>query len=458
MKSPRSRSALANFSIALLGLCSACSATSRPTDATIDDAVIDVSAAVDHHRPDQTATADAAPDALPADGKIVDAAIDSAVIDAAIDSAVIDAAIDSAVIDAAIDSAVIDAAIDSAGGDTAVDSIVVDAAGADGATADGGATGPQVSTLAGGASSGSTDGPGSTARFDNPANVVHSASGLYVADYNNGTLRKITINGTVTTLTQQQNFSAPFALALTPNGTLYASTDGNDLGQETYGQTGTLWQIDTITGLATVVLRDIGNPRGIAAISDDKLLIVDPSHHTLRILTISTKSMATIAGSYDQAGDIDATGAAARFNTPYDVVIDSQGNFYVADQGNHKLRKVTPGGVVSTFAGAGSAATKDGSGVTAQFDQPQGLAIDKNDTIYLSELAGHVLRRITSAAVVTTIAGDGTAGFADGDRSTARFFGLEGIDVSIDGATLFVADGNRGGSDPYHRIRQIILP
>jgi DNA-binding beta-propeller fold protein YncE len=113
-------------------------------------------------------------------------------------------------------------------------------------------------------------------------------------------------------------------------------------------------------------------------------------------------------------------------------------------------------GAVTTFAGSGDAKTVDGPRLSAAFDLPQAVAVDTAGVVYVTDVGSHRIRMIDTAGTVTTLAGDGVAGFADGSGETAEFFGQEGIAVDPAGHLLFVADGNGGDvSKPYNRIRTI---
>lgn len=311
-------------------------------------------------------------------------------------------------------------------------------------------------TMAGASDSGDDDGVRTEARFNNPVNVLATPDGsVIVADYDNGTVRRIDAEGRVGTLVRQRNFARPFGLVLMPDGTLYVETDSNDMGNRSY-ETGTIWRVDMASGEATPLVRDIGRPRGMAALPDGRIVLSDPQHHVISIFNPTTMEVTPLAGARGQEGYTDGSGADARFARPYDIVVRG-GVIIVADQNNHRLRSVALDGTVTTLAGSGIAATTDGAGEAAAFNQPQGLAVDSAGNLYVSEMAGNVVRRVRPDGSVATIAGDGTSGYRDGDPLSARFFGLEGIDVSDDGALLFVADGNRGGMDSFHRVRRVVL-
>jgi sugar lactone lactonase YvrE len=312
-------------------------------------------------------------------------------------------------------------------------------------------------TLAGSDESGLVDGDRDDARFNNPANLALGPDGnVYVADNDNSCIRIVRPSGEVLTYTRQPGFSHPFGLAFAPDGTLYVETDGNDRGERSF-ETGTLWRVDRVTGRATPLARDLGRPRGLVVIPDGRVVMVDNEHHVLRVYDPATATVSDLAGVRDQPGFVDAAGAEARFNRPYDVVVVGD-RLLVADQNNHRIRAVTFDGMVSTWAGSGEMGSADGQSAAATFNRPQGLAVDGMGAVYVTEIGGYVVRRVSPDGDVTTVAGAGAGGFMDGAPMRAQFFGLEGLDVSADGRVLFVADGNRGGTEPNHRVRRVVLP
>jgi sugar lactone lactonase YvrE len=137
-------------------------------------------------------------------------------------------------------------------------------------------------------------------------------------------------------------------------------------------------------------------------------------------------------------GSADGTGAAASFNYPINIAMDASGNMYVADRFNGKIRKITPAGVVTSLAGGG-AGSSDGTGAAAGFQSPWGIVTDPAGNLYVTELYGNKVRKVTPAGVVTTIAGSGAQGSADGTGAAASFDYPSGIVMDGSG-NLFVAD------------------
>lgn len=168
---------------------------------------------------------------------------------------------------------------------------------------------------------------------------------------------------------------------------------------------------------------------------------------------LAPMSVSTVAGTAGQSGSTNATGAAARFHFPLGAAVDTAGNIYLADESNHLIRKVTSAGVVTTLAGtAGQSGSTDGTGTAARFNSPSGLAVDTAGNVYVADTLNHTIRKITPAGEVTTIAGTGgAAGSANGTGDAARFNVPQGVALNPAGTTLFIADtGN-------HTIRRLVV-
>ncbi|MGH8528867.1 MAG: hypothetical protein ACRETN_03350 [Nevskiales bacterium] len=305
------------------------------------------------------------------------------------------------------------------------------------------------------------DGPHDVARFSNPVNVEVASDGrVYVADFDNDAIRVISTTGVVSTLVRPADvlpltFSRPFGLTIAPDGFLYVQTDGNDVGARD-ATTGTVWRVDLGTGMATVVARNLGRPRGLQALANGMIAMSDLAHHVVTILNPATGVETLLAGANDTPGFVNAAGPAARFSRPYGLALLPDGSLLVADQDNDRLRQVTLAGVVTTFAGTGVAGTQNGPVATASFNAPQDVAIAGADT-YVADHDNFLIRRI-NAGNVTTQAGNGMQDFADGEGSAASFFGMEGIALNASGSILWIADGNNGNGDPFNRVRRLNVP
>ncbi len=157
---------------------------------------------------------------------------------------------------------------------------------------------------------------------------------------------------------------------------------------------------------------------------------------------IQAQQVSTLAGS-GHIGSKDRTGIAASFFFPYGVAVDATGNVYVTDNGNYNIRKVTPEGVVSTLAGSGTRGTTDGFSIVASFDNPRSAAVDASGNVYVVEYNKNKIRKISPTGMVTTFAGSGSVGGIDGAGTVASFNSPSGVAVDASG-NVYVADaGNK---------------
>ena len=323
---------------------------------------------------------------------------------------------------------------------------------------DGGVTRPGftngVSTLAGDAVAGYVDGSRQENLFHNPVNVAYGSDGLlYVADFDNSKLRSVASDGNAATVIAMPGFSRPFGLAFAADGALYVSTDNDPNGAHTL-MSGTIWKVDVNARTATPIAVSIGRPRSLAVLADGRIAAADDLHHVIELIAPTTGAVTPLAGSWDVAGFADAKGPTARFSAPYGIVQRADGMLVVCDYENHKLRLVGLDGTTTTLAGS-AAGFVDGAMTGAMFNHPQGVAMTTNGDLYVTDLGNYRVRRISGSSI-ETIAGSGEAGYADlDDRLASQLFGLEGIAVTPDGSMVYVADGTRGEDAPYNRVRQI---
>lgn len=245
-------------------------------------------------------------------------------------------------------------------------------------------------TLLAGSTSGAaarTNGTGTAARFSSPRGITTNGTDLYVADYTNNEIRKVTTAGVVTLFAGASNGSS-------------GTTNANGTSARFNGP------IDIVYSSTA-----------------SALYVADYTNNRIRKITIASPfTVTTLAGS--TAGMTNGTGTGAQFNQPTAIAVDATGNVYVADKANNQIRKVTSAGVVTLFAGnsSGTAGSADGTGSAAFFNAPTGITVDASGNIYVYDSGTDLLRHITAAGVVTTIAGSGS-GFVEGAGITAKFNG-----------------------------------
>lgn len=317
---------------------------------------------------------------------------------------------------------------------------------------------------------GGADGSGSSARFNSPTAVAVDAAGnVHVVESVNNTLRVISALGDVTTLagtagaagsTDSTNsaarFRTPSGVAVDAAGNIYVA----DYGNHTIRKVTASGTVTTFAGLAGSAGSTDGpgaaarfnGPAGVAVDASGNVYVADTSNSTIRKLTPGGV-VTTLAGTAGAFGATDGTGAAARFFLPFGVAVDSSGTVYVADTYNQTIRKVTAGGVVTTLAGtAGSPGSTDGLGPAARFRSPRGVAVDSSGSVFVADFDNEVLRKINPAGEVLTLAGSaGVKGSADADGPGARFRGPAGIAVDVAGNVYIADSGN-------HTVRRGLKP
>lgn len=183
-------------------------------------------------------------------------------------------------------------------------------------------------------------------------------------------------------------------------------------------------------------------PYGLAIDGADNIYVADAGNHTIRKIS-ATGVVTTVAGSAGAPASTDGSGSAARFNDPEGVAIDSTGNLYVADTGNRTIRKITAAGLVTTFAGlAGTAGSADGLGGNARFQSPRGIACDAGGNVYVADAGNYTIRKITPDGLVSTLAGFARdSGWHDANGTAARFVFPQAVTLDNAG-NIYVADGN----------------
>lgn len=312
-----------------------------------------------------------------------------------------------------------------------------------------------VSTLAGLAGrSNSVDGKGDAARFEEPYAVATDGTYVYVADHTDHTIRKVSRDGTVTTLAGKAGtfgstdgtgtaarFNTLTGIAADSFGTVYVADSGNATVRKITatgvvttlaGKAGTKGSTD-----ATGTAARFAAPSGIAVDSAGNVFVVDSEASTVRKITPGGV-VSTVAGSANSNGFINGPGATARFAVPFDVAVDLMGNLYITDRNNSAIRKVSSGGDVTTLAGSGKAGFTNGIGAAASFTFPSGIAVDSAGVVYAADTDNQVIRKITPNGEVTTLAG-GSIGSTDGVGTAAKFWNPKDVAVDAKG-TMFVTD------------------
>lgn len=310
-----------------------------------------------------------------------------------------------------------------------------------------------VSTIAGAAGAfGSSDGIGVAARFGKPtALVLDSGGNIYVTDAGFNTVRKITASGMVSTLAGTPGvtgaddglggaatFNDPTGIAVDRQGNVFVEDTGNNtirvitpagLVSTFAGKTAVTGQADGVGAGAS-----FDGPTSVASDGAGNVYVADTVNNVIRRIT-SAGIVTTFAGTAGVTGHADGTASAASFKGLAGIATDMAGNVYVSDSGNNAIRMITPAGVVSTICGqAGVAGSANGSAAAATFSRPQGIAIDANGNIYLADDGNQLIRKITKAGVVSTLAGSLYGyGHADGSGSAAKFLAMGGMAVDPNG-------------------------
>lgn len=349
----------------------------------------------------------------------------------------------------------------------------------------------EVSTVAGrlNALAGASDGVGTAAGFFAPAGIAVDAGGAaYVAEVGSHRLRRVQADGTVTALAGRTNepgaddgvgsaasFRVPDGVAVDVGGNLAVADRGNGIIRRVTpaGQVTTLaGQPPPAGGVAggtnlgsadgTGSAAKFHQPGGVAYDAAGNLFVTDPASNQIRKVT-PAGVVTTVAGTSpsQSTGMTDGAGAAARFSGLRGVGVAPNGVVFVADSFNHTIRRISPAGEVTTFAGkAGVAGYVDGSATVARFHHPTDIAVDANGNVYVLDDMS-VVRRITPEGMVSTLAGNPNAepGSRDGRGAEATFYSLMGIAIAPDGA-IWVGEGGLV-SDPitrtYAQLRRITL-
>jgi sugar lactone lactonase YvrE len=312
-----------------------------------------------------------------------------------------------------------------------------------------------VSTYAGNGKMGMSNGSAMEASFANPMGICSDDKGnLYVADSHNNIVRKIDRNGNVSTIAGSDSagnldgngirasFFYPEAVFADHNGNVYVSDTHNNLIRKIDSN----GMVTTVAGLRSgyenKMKQGLGikldNPAGICVDLQGNLFIADWANNVIREIS-SDGSAKILAGTIGIRGANDGQGTEASFYLPWGMVPDSLGNVYVTDFRNNMIRKISTAGIVSTMAGSTTRGSTDGLGKAASFFHPAGIAIDKKGNLYVADSGNNKIRKITPDGMVTTFAGNGSRGNANGRALDASFYKPYALAIGPDGS-LFVAD------------------
>lgn len=308
-----------------------------------------------------------------------------------------------------------------------------------------------VSTVAGSGLLQWKDGKGAAAGFYYPRGLaVDTAGAVYVADSTNNRIRKISLGGDVTTfagsgtatfadgLGTSASFNLPYAVAVNAAGVVFVADRSNHRIRKITPDGKVSTFAGSVAGYADGkgVTAKFNSPSGIALDSNGWFWVADTGNQRIRRIS-PDGSVSTLAGGV--VGAADGKGALAQFNAPLGIAADLAGNLYVADSGNHRIRKVAPDGTVSTYAGT-TLGWQDGAVAQARFSGPTAVAVGGDGSVFVADSGNQRLRKVFTNAVVSTVGGVGVAGSTDGGAlSVARFYAPSGIAVASDG-NLYVGD------------------
>ncbi len=234
-------------------------------------------------------------------------------------------------------------------------------------------------------------------------------------------------------------FGDTFGVAAAADGTVYVAD----------GETNRVWRIAP-DGVASTVAENLNTPSAIALAPDGTLVVADTGSHTVKRVDPASAQVKLIAGTENSAGFADGSGAEARFNGPVGVAVGADGTVFVADTYNDRVRAIDAAGRVRTLAGGGEPGYRDASGADARFDTPCGVAVDLDGALVVADTGNHRLRRVTTEGVVTTLAGTGEPVGADGKPEAASFNEPTGVAIDADG-TIYLADAGGAAVRVFHR-------
>jgi sugar lactone lactonase YvrE len=312
-----------------------------------------------------------------------------------------------------------------------------------------------VSTIAGTGSAGATNGTGTSASFTFPSSIVIGPGNvMFVGDFGNSLIRTINLStaavstfagtgtaGLLNGSTTSAEFNGTANIVFDASGDLFVADEENNVIREIT----TAGNVITLAGNGTAGYQDgpaasaqFNFPEGMVIDGSGNLYVADGHNNVIRKINIAAGTVSTYAGTGIAGFDNGALGSAT-FSQPYGMAIDASGNIYVTDIQNNCIRKITVStGMVSTYAGTGTKGFTNGPASSATFYFPLGCTFDSGNNMYVADTYNNVIRKISASGTVTTFAGTGASGAADGPASSATFNFPIGVVVSGNG--IYVAD------------------
>jgi sugar lactone lactonase YvrE len=334
-----------------------------------------------------------------------------------------------------------------------------------------------ITTVAGNGTRGSIGdgGPATSAQLYNPEGVVaDSAGSLFIADYGNHRIRKVSSSGIITTVAGTGSMGsggdggpATSALLYYPSGVAVDSI-GNlfiaDYGNHRIRKVSSSGIITTVAGAGTYGYSGDGGPAasaqlyypaGVAIDSAGNIFIADRSNHRIRKVSASG-IITTVAGigSIGSGGD-GGLATSAPLYYPIGIAVDSTGNLFIAENLGHRIRKVSASGIIATVAGTGNSGYSGDGGLatSARLYLPAGVALDSTGNLYIADNGNSRIRKVSASGIITTVAGTGTSGYSgdSGPATSAQLYGPFGLTVDSSGS-LYIADSGN------NRIRKVVTP
>jgi streptogramin lyase len=317
-------------------------------------------------------------------------------------------------------------------------------------------TAVMVSTFAGSSSQGTANGTGAAASFNNPSALAYSSSGeLYVGDWGNSLIRSINLSTAAVSLyagtgvegllngqAASAEFNGPANIAIDNQGDIFVADEENNVIRE-ITKAGI---VTTVAGSGAPGYQDgpaaaamFWHPEGLVVDANGNIYVCDGPNNVIRKVTVSTGMVSTYAGT-GVAGFNNGPLTSATFYNPFGLTLDGSGNIFVADNQNNCIRKIDVStGQVSTFAGSGAQGFNNGPAADATFYNPLACVFDSEGNLYIADFDNNAIRKISTSGIVSTYAGNGTQGSANGADSVATF--NHPIGLAVDGSgNVYVAD------------------